>query len=205
MQGRYILVACLSTLCGAAHAQEAAPSGPAVETDATLRLPTITVLGTSDGPVTGFVPENSATATKSDVPLIETPASVSVVGAAEIAARGGATNLGEAVAYMPGAFVPPAFTVNTDAVQIRGFWAVNYLDGLRVGNGSARSGQLSIETYGLERIDVLRGPASVLYGQMAPGGIVNEVSKRPQFTEARRSLVRTGSHGLVQGPSTSTA
>lgn len=196
MQGWYILVACLSAMCGAAQAQE---SGLAAEADDTLRLSTITVLGTSGGPVTDFVPQDSTTAMKSDVPLIETPASVSVVGAAEIAARGGATNLGEAVAYMPGAFVPPAFNVNTDAVQLRGFWAVNYLDGLRIGNGSARSGQLSIETYGLERVDVLRGPASVLYGQMAPGGVVNEVSKRPQFTEAREALVRTGSHGLVQG------
>lgn len=197
MQGRYILAVCLSAFCGGAHAQEASTPRPAAETDTTL--PTINVVGTSTGPLTGFVAEDSATAMKLDVPLIETPASVSVVGAAEIAARGGAANLGEALAYAPGVFVPPAFNVNTDSVQIRGFTAVNYLDGLRIGKGSVRSGQLSVETYGLERIDVLRGPASVLYGQMAPGGIVNEVSKRPLFNDARESLVRYGSYGLLQG------
>lgn len=217
LRERYILAAALlAAFCGAVRAQDAMPAGTngnaapgkavageAVEGEAAvgaaaLNLPTITVEGRFAG-VTGFVPDDSATAMKTDVPLVETPASVSVVGAAEIAGRGGATNVGEAISYVPGVFVPPAFTVNSDATQIRGFWAVNYLDGLRIGSGTKRSGQFSIETYGLERIDVLRGPASVLYGQMAPGGIVNEVSKRPHFDDTRESLVRFGSYGLMQG------
>lgn len=202
MQGRYsiIVAASLVAFCGSAEAQEATPPEPAAGTDGAMRLPTLNIVGTaSPGGVTGFVAEDSATAMKVDVPLIETPASVSVVGAAEIAVRGGATNLGEAVAYVPGVFDRPVFAVTEDAVQVRGFWAVNYLDGLRIGDGSSRSGQFSVETYGLERIDVLRGPASVLYGQMAPGGIVNEVSKRPLFNDAREAVVRYGSHGLTQG------
>lgn len=197
MRGRYVLAASLLAFCGGAEAQEAPPPQPVAATDGALHLPTINVVGTATP--TDFVAQDSATAMKVDAPIIETPASVSVVGAAEIQARGGATNLGEALAYVPGVFVPPVFTATGDSLQIRGFWAVNYLDGLRVGGGSSRSGQFSIETYGLERIDVLRGPASVLYGQMAPGGIVNEVSKRPLFNDARESLVRYGSYGFTQG------
>ncbi len=198
LQARYFLTMGLLAFCGGAEAQESA--APGAEAGDALLLGTINVEGTaSAGPLAGFVPRDSATAMKTDVPVIETPASISVVGAAEIAARGGATNLGEALGYAPGVFVPPTFTVTNDSVQIRGFWAVNYLDGLRVGDGRVRSGQLSVEPYGLERIDVLRGPASVLYGQMAPGGIVNEVSKRPLFNDARESLIRYGSYGFTQG------
>ncbi len=196
-RGYRILTAGLVAVCGGAEAQETAETGVS-GVEAVAHLPTLNVFGQASS-VTGFVAEESGSAMKMDVPLIETPASLSSVGAAEIQARGGATNLGEAVGYMPGVFVPPTFTVTGDSVQVRGFWAVNYLDGLRVGSGSARSGQLSVETYGLERIDVLRGPASVLYGQMAPGGIVNEVSKRPLFNDQREALFRYGSYGLTQG------
>ncbi|MFT4013710.1 MAG: TonB-dependent siderophore receptor [Paracoccus sp. (in: a-proteobacteria)] len=156
---------------------------------------------TATGPVDGFVATRSTTASKTDTPLVETPASVSVIGAAEIAARGGVTNLGEAIAYAPGIWVDPSFGVTNDSgFSIRGFysWGANYLDGLKVGTGMTRAGQPSIEPYGMERFEVLRGPASVLYGQVTPGGMVNTVSKRPTFTPSREAVLRYGSYGQVQ-------
>lgn len=138
MRGRHLLdfaALSLRALGGNAAAQgrAAETTAAAAEADGGTQLPTINVEASS--PVVGFVAEDSATAMKIGAPVIETPASVSVVGAAEIAAGGGAANLGEAVEYMPGVAVRPVFAV----------WSVNYLGGLRVGSGSRRSGQFSVE------------------------------------------------------------
>ena len=70
-----------------------------------------------------------------------------------------------------------------DQINVRGFettMSADFLDGLR----QPYNGWLSIygvEAYTLERIEVLKGPASVLYGQISPGGMVNRVSKRPSL------------------------
>lgn len=157
---------------------------------------------TATGPVEGIVARTSATASKTGRPLLETPASVSVVGAAEVARRGGAANVAQAVAYAPGVWVDPSFSVSSDSgFSIRGFnsWGANYLDGLKVGTGMTRAGQPSVEPFGMERFEVLRGPASVLYGQVTPGGLVNTISKRPSFDPLpRQAMLRYGSHGQVQ-------
>ena len=154
------------------------------------------------GPVEGIVAATSATASKTDTPLLETPASVSVVGAGELARRGGATNVAQAVAYTPGVWVDPSFSVSSDSgFSLRGFnsWGSNYLDGLKVGTGMTRAGQPSVEPFGMERFEVLRGPASVLYGQVAPGGLVNTVSKRPSFDpQPHQAMLRFGRYGQVQ-------
>lgn len=55
-----------------------------------------------------------------------------------------------------------------------------------------------IESYGAERIELLRGPASVLYGQSGPGGLVNAVSKRPTAEPLREVQVQVGDHGRKQ-------
>ena len=54
------------------------------------------------------------------------------------------------------------------------------------------------ETYGLERVEVLKGPASVLYGQGMPGGIVNLVTKRPTETSSREVQLQYGSFERYQ-------
>lgn len=170
----------------------------------TVVLDTVTLTSTGDsatGPVPGVIAQTSATATKTDTPLDQTPASVSVIGAAEVAQHGGADNTAQAVAYAPGVFVNPAFNVSSDTgIALRGFYAgqSSYLDGLRVGTGATRAGQPSPEPFGVERFEVLRGPASVLYGRVAPGGIVNIISKRPLFDTSRNGFTTLGSHGRVE-------
>ena len=153
--------------------------------DSSTGLPTIMLHGeTPTGPLTGLVAENSATGTKTDTPLLDTPVSVSVVGEPEMKRRG-VNNLDQALAYTSG--------VNTnlygadkryDFIAIRGFVETGkgiYRDGLqnRVNNFTGSR----IEPYGMQRIEVMKGSTSTLYGLNAPGGLVNMVTKRPQDTK----------------------
>ncbi|KAG1245342.1 hypothetical protein G6F65_021282 [Rhizopus arrhizus] len=68
-------------------------------------------------------------------------------------------------------------------------------DGLKLQSSVYDGGQ---EPYGLERVEVLRGASSVLYGQLSPGGVVNTVSKRPSADALRELNLDTGSYGRRQ-------
>ena len=144
----------------------------------------------ADGPVSGYVAQRSASAMKSDTPLVETPVSVSVVTADQIRDQG-AGSVAEALNYTAGAFGGYRGTSNiADEVQLRGFGertaVPKFLDGLSF--GQANYGQL--DPYYFERIEVVKGPNSVAYGQVTPGGMINMVSKRP--TEAGGNQVELG-------------
>jgi iron complex outermembrane receptor protein len=155
-------------------------------------LPTISVRGkaeeTATSPVPGYTARRSATGTKTDTPIIETPQSISVITAERVEAIG-ATTLRDAMGYTPGINISPW---GTDArydnwIFMRGFDAYKpgfNLDGLPLRNAETW-GVFQTDNYGSERIEVLRGPASVLYGQGGPGGTVNVVSKRPQAEPQR--------------------
>ena len=171
----------------------------AQETAATL--PEINVTATTEqtatGVVNGFVAKKTLTGSKTETPLLETPQSVSVVTRDEMNTRG-AQNLVDALAYTPGVGAPYP-DPNGDWQYIRGFFASQYLDGLRIvysGGGGAVT--MRTETWGLERVEVLRGPVSVLYGTNAPGGIANSVSKRPTTEPIRELQVQVGSFDRKQ-------
>ncbi len=144
---------------------------------------------TATGPVKGHLARLSATGTKTDTLLAETPQSLSVITADKVRAIG-ATRLKEALAYTPGVNTAPwGDMVQYDWLYIRGFDAYSpgfYMDGMQMRN-NGNWGMWQTESYGQERIEVLRGPSSVLYGQNGPGGVVNVVSKTPQ-PEAKRQL-----------------
>lgn len=164
-------------------------------------LGTILVEGGANptAPLAGSVATTSAT-TKTGTPILETQASVSVIPRAQIEAQG-ATGLAEAVGYTAGVVTEnygadPRF----DSLYLRGFNLENdkLLDGLRL----MRSTQYptsapSFELYGLERVEVLKGPASVLYGAGTPAGLINMIQKRAQasgdFTELGFGLDQQGS------------
>lgn len=131
--------------------------------------------------------ETISAATKTDTPLIETPQSVSVIERVEMDARG-VQNLNEATRYTAGVLPEPQGIDNrVDDLYIRGFdagsWGANLvLDGLRVPtDGNLSWNRAAFNAWNLERVEVLKGPSSVLYGQMAPGGMVNQVSKMPRL------------------------
>jgi iron complex outermembrane receptor protein len=154
----------------------------------------------ANGPVTGYLAGQSATGTKTDTPILTTPQSISVVTKDQIADQG-AQNLVEALRYTPGVTLDIyGATTFFDAIKLRGFEAPRYLDGLRLPlDPGTQFAYPRIETYGLERIEVLRGPSSVLYGQTDPGGLVNMISKRPTATPQGEIVGTFGSFDRFQG------
>lgn len=159
---------------------------------------------TARGPVRGYVATRSATGTKTDAALIDTPASVSVVSRQQISDQG-AQSISQALRYTPGVFVDLRPSTRYDIVPVRGFGNnngplqsfVGYQDGLRLQRGISFAVP-TVDPYALERIEVLRGPASILYGQTSLGGIVNLVSKRPTATPFGEVEFTTGSWGRAQ-------
>ncbi|MGV6874161.1 TonB-dependent siderophore receptor [Pseudochelatococcus sp. B33] len=147
--------------------------------------------GSATGPVNGYVARNTATGSKTSTPIEAIPQSVSVIGRQQIDDQG-AQKVDEALRYTAGVFAQP-FGPDSDTnwMFIRGFQATQhgtYLDGLPL--FSYAFGGFFVDTFNLERIEVLRGPASVLYGGSNPGGIVNYISKRP--TGERKRYFETG-------------
>lgn len=136
--------------------------------------------GAATGPVEGYVAKATATGSKTATPLKEIPQAVSVLGRDEIDDRG-AQKVDEALRYTAGVLAQP-FGADSDTnwLFIRGFQATQtgtFMDGLQLQSYSF--GGFYIDSFLLDRIEVLKGPASVLYGGSNPGGVVNYVSKRP--------------------------
>lgn len=173
-----------------------APTPPAGRTSSTdTQLPAVRVTAEREaawGPVEGYRATRGAGATKMDVPVLETPQQVSTIGAAQIRDQA-ISSVAEAVRYSAG--VRPAdYGITDDDVSVRGFYLTGtglYRDGMRlIHNGF----MTNLEPYGLERLEVVHGPASVLYGQSAPGGLINAVTKRPRAGMQREVGVELGSH-----------
>lgn len=138
------------------------------------------------GPADDFLPESSLTATKTDTPLIETPQSISVVTSEQIEEQG-ARSIGATLRYTSGVRAESTGAADTryGGFTIRGFDATStsfFRDGLRQPSSSFTN-VFNLDPYGAERIEVLKGPSSTLYGSTGPGGLINYVSKRP--TEER--------------------
>ena len=155
---------------------------------------------TATSPVEGFVAGQSATATKTDTPLVETPRSVSVIGTNEIEARQDQTVM-DALKYSAG-IQPDQFGYDTryDWFKVRGFAQQDtglYRDGLQLQSSGYAS--FRQEAYGAERIELLRGPTSVMYGQNAPGGLVNIVTKRPRADLMNEVALEAGNFDHKQG------
>lgn len=156
--------------------------------DGSTALETITVDGDQAwGPVDGLVASRTAAATKTGADVLTLAQSVSTVSREQVEKQGART-VEEALNYASGVSTQISGVNNSqDILSIRGFSGENqYLDGLSIPTGTLTGAR--IEPYGLERLDILRGPSSSLYGEMPPGGIVSMTSKRPTdeiFREVR--------------------
>ena len=138
----------------------------------------------------------ATTATKTDTPIIDIPQSIGVVTAEQIASRG-AIGLQEALRYSAGIRTEPnGADPRFDYILARGgFSAARYVDGMRAADSSFMP---RTEIFNLERIEVLRGPSSVLYGQATAGGLVNSVTKRPRFETDGEVALQYGSYERKQ-------
>lgn len=157
-----------SAACGApAFADVAAVPAPAVDD-----RDTIVVRG--ERPAT-----ESAAGTKTPSPIAETPQSISVISSALIADLG-LSNLNQALRFVAGVTTEQRGSSAEvyDQFKLRGFDAPQFLDGLKVTQGA---GYLAtqVDVSRLDRIEVVKGPASALYGQSGPGGLIALASKLP--------------------------
>ena len=155
---------------------------------------------TATGPVHGLAARRSATATKTDTPLIETPQSITVITAEQMRTLRTAS-LEQAFEYSAGVRPVAGYSGSYDAIYSRGFWADAgngslFADGLKVSDNSWASGKQ--EPYGLERVEMVKGAASVLYGMSAPGGVLATVSKRPTPEPLREVVVEAGTQSRRQ-------
>lgn len=172
-------VALASILLTTAHA--------VAQENQSTQLSTIVVETDGDkpvGPDRTIVARDSATGTKTDTPLVDVPAAVSVVTQKELEERK-VTNLQEALSYTAGVLVDEFGDDDRyDYFRIRGFDQTalgTYRDGLpaRIPAWFTAS---RVEPYGLQRVEVLKGSTSTLFGLNGPGGLVNNITKRPQDT-----------------------
>lgn len=176
---------------------------PPISSEETTLAP-VTVTADTDresawGPVNGYVAKRSASGTKTDTPIIEIPQSISVVGRQEMEARS-AQDVMDIVRYAAG--------INTNIygpdnrgwedIQIRGFntYYSSYRDGLA--QTPAGVTYPLTEPYGLERVEVLRGPASMVFGRGDAGGIINRISKQPTDNTIREVELQYGSFDRKQ-------
>jgi iron complex outermembrane receptor protein len=128
----------------------------------------------------GYAANRTLTGTKTDTPLSQIPQSVSVVGSDQIRDLKPQT-LDQILRYAPGVG-GETFGADTrnDWFYLRGFRAQQdalFLDGMSLFSTGFATWKL--QPFGLERLEILRGPSSVLYGGGSPGGVVNAVSKMP--------------------------
>jgi len=201
------------------HRQSSARRSTLVAAISTAVLP-LSVLAAPPKSETGTTPEasttlpelevsaqkvatSSSTGTRTQASIIETPQSVSAITRAELDARG-VQRLTEAVSYTAGVLAADqGMDSRWDGLRIRGYNAGSdtsnfYLDGLRGPSGGQwTKGQF--DTFGLERVEVVKGPSGVSYGLVTPGGLVNAVSKRPTEDPYHSLGIQYGSHDTIQG------
>lgn len=151
------------------------------------------------GKMSGYVAKRSLSGTKTDTALNEIPQSISVITRDQMDAQQ-VQSVSEALRYTAGVQAnTTAANQRFDYISIRGFDVTStgmLRDGLR---GTTTQAWPKIEAYGLERVDVLKGPSSVLFGQNAPGGVVNQISKRPLDQPYHEVQIQGGSFDRAQG------
>lgn len=195
---RLALVIALSSLPLAVAAAAAEPAADAPAADAaSVELETVHVNAYR-------TTTHTSGATKTDTPIAQTPKSVSVIAREELDARG-VTNLNEAMRYVAGVVLESTGNDNRyDDFRIRGFSAGSEsgamtLDGLRAPPPGTAWNRGKIDSWNLDRVEVLKGPSAVMYGQVAPGGMVNQVSKTPTPDQQQVLQLGLDNHGMWSG------
>ena len=152
--------------------------------------------GTSADTELGTMTVTGQAATKTDTPFLETPQATSTVSAEQIERRGAQT-VQRALDYTPGVYTNQLGSSNRyDYLVLRGFsdgsLSNTFLDGLKLMGDTNSFSSLKVDPWMLESIEVVKGPASVLYGRASPGGLVALTSKRPEFSDTPTGEVQVG-------------
>lgn len=152
---------------------------------------------TATGHIGGYVAKRGTTATKTDTSLLETPQSISVITSDQIEDQR-AQSVQEALRYSAGV-VADQYGQDSrgESYSVRGMDAVQYINGLRALN-TYYTETTRPDPYALERVEILRGPSSMLYGAGGVGGLVNLVTKRPEETARGEIGVSLGNYNRKQ-------
>jgi iron complex outermembrane receptor protein len=163
--------------------------------DTTNTLPTISIQAEQDQTDT-YVATQATSALKSDAPLFKTAQSVSVITQEQLEQKQAQT-LAEAIDGVAGVVSGQLGRRGWDDFIIRGQNSSDqvFIDGLRQGQSTFVATELS----GMDQVQVIKGPASVNFGLVQPGGMVNMVTKRPQADSFYQGSVTYGSNQLKQG------
>ncbi len=165
-----------------------AATGPVVEWKVTLALATVQTRVFVTAPA--YTVTNTTAGSKMDSSLLDVPQSITVVDH-ELLSDQGVYKLDDALKNVAGV-MPGGYYEAWDFYRLRGFDASfnTFVDGLRGGNGMGE------EIFGLESVEVLKGPSSTLYGQSVLGGIVNLRSKVPRRDAFAQIQFTGGSYGF---------
>jgi iron complex outermembrane recepter protein len=178
--------------------QPEAPAKPAAANSnaKTTSLPTIVVTADADK---GYTFTNAKTATRTGTPITDTPLSIQVVPEKVIEDQD-VTRLKDV--YRNVSSVAPMKTegngIQFETAYIRGFSQLAYVDGVQFYT------MPTVDLAGVQQVEVLKGPASSLYGMMEPGGLVNVIPKLPEFTAASEVSGEFGSYDFYRGEFDST-
>lgn len=150
----------------------------------------ILVTGEQD---TGYSVPDATTGTRTDTPIRDIPASIQVVPQ-EVIRDQQVTRFDEALRNVSGVIYGGTDTTSEVRFSIRGFEnAPVLIDGFR---------QFGLPEFpdpaGLERIEVLKGPASILYGEIQPGGVINAVTKKPLTEPFYEAELQIGSRDFFR-------
>ncbi len=138
--------------------------------------------------------QKSLTIGKVAIPAMDLPQAVSVINR-QVMNQQQALRLSDVIRNVNGVYLATTRGATQENFSARGYSMGSnniYKDGIRINSGTMP------ETSSLEKVEVLKGSSAVLFGNVAPGGIINLVSKQPQFTKAAELAIRMGSFGLFK-------
>ena len=184
--------------------RQADPIGNDIESGVVLSELSVTGTGpaveTAVSPVVGYRANRSATATRTDTPIRDTPQSINVVPR-EVLVDQQDTRLTDALQNVSNVSVASTIQNRTESYNVRGFNTQVFATDDILLNQASNFSVTTRDLADVERIEVLKGPASVLFGRGDPGGIINIVTRRPTFEPSAEATVQGGSFGFrrVQG------
>ncbi|WP_136683961.1 TonB-dependent siderophore receptor [Falsirhodobacter xinxiangensis] len=190
MRRQLALSTAFIALCGAAYAQD----------QGSIQLAPIIVEGAD---MQAYRATSAGTATLTDTPLRDVPQAVNVVGREEIEDRQ-IQSLSAAVEGVPNLARNGSAANRSETFLLRGFQTSGFsVDGMQM-NGTADRPEVLMDLAGVERVEVLKGPASVLHGAGDPGGVINIVTRRPEAAPGADIALTYGSFDFKRAEATAT-
>lgn len=166
---------------------------------ATTQLPKMIITDTADS---DYVAPDATTGIKTDTPVMDTPLNIQVV-TQQVLLDQQVIRIDQALTNVSGISVgnggDTSYGNAFDSVSLRGFPTDSYLrNGVRIDSLTSDTELFTLQMANVESIEVLKGPAAILYGAVEPGGVVNIITKQPQATLAYSANQQFGSYGLYR-------